>query len=310
MSLRLRLLNFWLRLLVKPKLRRITHPHELRDSLERDAMRFFAMPDGCNIVPDLIRRPSSRANSGMIEAQWVSRGRPDRRRVILYFHGGAYIAGSPRTHRHLAAALAGAAGVRAILPDYRLAPEHPFPAALEDALASYRHLLDAGYDSREIAIAGDSAGGGLGFALLLKLQQQDLPRPACIVAFSPWTDLSGDSPTLVSNANRDVMLPVSRIEEAVEFILGSHDRIDPFASPLFGDWKAPPPSLLYASKHELLLHDSTELAERLRAGGGDVTLELWRNTPHAWPIFVGRLPEADQVVSSAGAFIARHLDAE
>ncbi|MEM7211063.1 MAG: alpha/beta hydrolase, partial [Pseudomonadota bacterium] len=133
MSVRLRLLNFWLRLMVKPMLRRIDHPHELRDRLERDAARFFPTPEGCNIVPDLIRRKGRPADAGMIDAQWVSIGRPDRRRVILYLHGGAYIAGSPRTHRHLAAAVAGAAGVRAMLPDYRLAPDHPFPAALEDA---------------------------------------------------------------------------------------------------------------------------------------------------------------------------------
>lgn len=308
MSFRLRFLNIVLRLMVKPMLRRAKHPHEVRDKLERDAARYFPMPEGCNIVPDLIRRSERPANAGMIEAQWVSLGRPDRRRVILYLHGGAYIAGSPNTHRHLAAALAGVAGVRAILPDYRLAPDHPFPAAVEDALSSYRHLLDAGYDGQEIAIAGDSAGGGLGFALLLRLQQEGLPQPACIAAFSPWTDMTGDSPTLESNASRDVMLPVVRLREAVEFVLGSHDRQDPLASPLYGDWQSPPPAMILASKHEILLNDSTAMAERLRAAGGSVTLELWRHTPHAWPVFVGRLPEADQAVANAGAFIARHLD--
>ncbi|MEM7211249.1 MAG: alpha/beta hydrolase fold domain-containing protein, partial [Pseudomonadota bacterium] len=188
-------------------------------------------------------------------------------------------------------------------------PDHPFPAALEDALSAFLHLLEAGYDSREIAIAGDSAGGGLGFALLLRLEQEGLPRPACVVGFSPWTDLTGESPTLTSNAGRDAMLPAVRLEEAVGFVIGEHDPRDPLASPLFGDWKSPPPAMLFASKHEILLDDSVALADRLRACGGDVTLELWRNTPHAWPIFVGRLPEADQAVSSAGAFISRHLDA-
>ena len=310
MSLRLRLLNLGLRLLVKPKLRRMAHPHQLRDSLERDAARFFSMPDGCHVVDDLIRRPGRPANVGMIDAQWVSQGRPDRRRVILYLHGGAYVAGSYRTHRHLGAALAGAAGVRAVLPNYRLAPDHPFPAAVEDALSSYEHLLKAGYESHEIAVAGDSAGGGLAFALLLRLRQADLPAPACAVGFSPWVDMTGESPTLKSNAKRETMLPANRLADAVGFVLNGHDPCDPLASPVFGDWVRPPPVMLFASKHEILLNDSVALAERLRTAGGDVTLELWRHTPHAWPIFVGRLPEADQAVRSAGAFIARHLDAQ
>ncbi|MEL7000009.1 MAG: alpha/beta hydrolase fold domain-containing protein [Pseudomonadota bacterium] len=310
MSLRLRLLNLGLRLLVKPKLRRMKDPQNLRDSLERDASRFFACPEDANFVADLIRRPEPPAKVGMIEALWASQGRPDRRRVILYLHGGAYIAGSPRTHRHLAAALAGAAGVRAIVPDYRLAPDHPFPAALEDALSSYRHLLSAGYDPSEIAVAGDSAGGGLGLALLLKLQAEDLPRPACYVGFSPWTDLSGESETLRRNARRDVMLPISRMKDATGFVLNGHDPKDPLVSPVFGDWSAPPPALLFAGRHEVLLGDSIRMAEVLRATGGDVTLELWRHTPHAWPIFVGRLPEADHAVATAGRFIARHLCAQ
>ena len=308
MSLRLRLLNLALRFIVKPKLRRMQEPHQLRDNLERDAARFFSLPEDCHVVDDLIRRPGRPANVGMIEAQWVSMGRPDRRRVILYFHGGAYIAGSHRTHRHLGAALAGAAGVRAILPDYRRAPDHPFPAAVEDALSSYLHLLAAGYESDEIAIAGDSAGGGLAFALLLRLRAEGLPDPACVVGFSPWVDMTGESPTLVSHAKRDVMLPASRLKDAVGFVLNGHDPRDPLASPLFGDWQDPPPAMIFASKHEILLNDSVELADRLRSAGGDVTLELWRHTPHAWPIFVGRLPEARQAVENAGAFIARHLD--
>ena len=310
MSVRLHLLNLWLRFLIKPKLRRMKDPMVLRDGLERDAGRFFPLPSDCNLVDDLIRRPGRPANVGMITGQWVSRGRPDRRRVILYLHGGAYIAGSHRTHRHLGAALAGAAGVRALLPDYRLAPDHPFPAALEDALSAYNHLLAAGYDSNEIAIAGDSAGGGLGFALLLKLQQEGLPKPACIVGFSPWTDMTGESGSLRRNASRDVMLPVTRLQDAVDFVLNGHDPRDPLASPLFGDWADPPPAMLLASRHEILRNDSEDLARALSGAGGDVTLELWRNTPHAWPIFAGRLPEADAAIASAGRFIARHLDVD
>ena len=167
-----------------------------------------------------------------------------------------------------------------------------------------------GAEAPEIAIAGDSAGGGLSFALLLRLAQENLPKPACVVGFSPWVDMTGESKTLTSHAKRDVMLPANRLKDAVAFVLNGHDPTDPLASPLFGDWDSPPPTMIFASKHEILLNDSVHLAEHLRAAGGDVTLELWRHTPHAWPIFVGRLPEAQQTVQRAGAFIARHLDAE
>ena len=144
MSLRLHAINFWLRLLVKPKLARMKSPQKARALFERDAARLFPIPADANFLEDTIRG----AGDVTIPALWASRGRPDRRKVILYLHGGAYLAGSSRTHRHLAAALAGAAGTRALVPDYRLAPEHPFPAAVEDAVAAYRHLLDAGYDRK------------------------------------------------------------------------------------------------------------------------------------------------------------------
>lgn len=307
MGLRLYALNLWLRLTVKSKLARMKRPADLKDAMERDAARFLVVPEGAHFVADVIRRQGSPRQVGMIDAIWASKGRPDRRKVILYFHGGAYLAGSPRTHRHIGAALAGAAEVRAVLPDYRLAPEHPFPAAVEDAVASYKHLLDAGYEASEIALAGDSAGGGLCFALLLAIQRRELPKPAAVVAFSPWADLTGEAKSLDKNAHRDVMLPVRRLQEVVGYYLGDEDPRNPLASPVFAKWKQPPPVLIMASRSEALLDDATALAEGLRAGGGDVQLELWRGLPHAWPVFLGRLAEADQAVASAGAFLTRHL---
>lgn len=310
MGLRLTALNLWLRLTVKRKLARIKTPAQMRSQMERDAVRFFVAPADANFVTDVMRRDGAPRHVGMIDAVWASRGRPDRRKVILYLHGGAYLAGSPRTHRHLAAILAGSAGVRAVLPDYRLAPESPFPAAVDDAMAAYRHLLDAGYAASEVAFAGDSAGGGLCFATSLAAAAAGLPQPACIVAFSPWVDLTGQADSHRRNAGRDVMLPARRMNEVVEFYLGSANRTEPLASPLFGEWDAPPPTLIMASRSEILTDDATRMADRLRGFGGDVQLELWRNLPHAWPIFTGRLSEADQALSNAGAFIARHLQAD
>jgi acetyl esterase/lipase len=290
-------------------LKRIRDPRVLRRRLERDAARFFNVPEGANFVDDLMRAAGSDGPSDPIPVTWASRNRPDRRKVILYLHGGAFVAGSARTHRHLGAALAGAAGVRSVLPDYRLAPEHPYPAALDDAVAAYRHLLGLGYAPGEIAVAGDSAGGGLVFALLLRAAAEGLPRPACAVGFSPWVDLTGRQPSLRRNSRRDVMLPAGRAAEVAGSYLGGHDPADPLASPLFGVWRDPPPALIMASRGEILVDEAIGLAEALRAGGGDVRLELWRGVPHAWPIFFGLIGAADAAVAQAGAFIARHLDA-
>jgi len=229
--------------------------------------------------------------------------------VILYLHGGAYLAGSPRTHRHLGAWLAGAAEARALIPDYRLAPEHPFPAALEDALAAHRHLIGAGHEGARVALAGDSAGGGLAFALMLRIAAEGLPRPACVVAFSPWTDLTLTRPSLRRNARRDAMLPVGRFREVVELYLQGAPAEDPLASPALGSYESPPPAMVAASKSEVLRDDAMAIAERLRAAGGDVTLELWRDMPHAWPLFAGLVREADETVARAGRFIARHMEA-
>ncbi len=170
-------------------------------------------------------------------------------------------------------------------------------------------MLDAGYAAGEIALAGDLAGGGLVFALLLRALGEGLPRPACAVGFSPWVDLTGRQSSLRRNAARDVMLPPGRAAEVARLYLGEHDPADPLASPLFGAWRDPPPALIMASRSEILVDEAIGLAEALRQAGGDVRLELWRGLPHAWPIFVGLLGEATDAVESAGAFIARHVGA-
>ena len=315
-SIRLRLLSLLLRLVVKPGLSLMKTPQAMRAHFERDARRIFRSPEDANFVADSIRRNGGGEGGGtLIEVLWASRGRPDRRRVILYLHGGAYLAGSIRTHRHLAAYLAGAAGVRAVLPDYRLAPEHPFPAALDDALCVYRHLLDSGYEARNIALAGDSAGGGLVFALLLKAAEEGLPGPACVVAFSPWADMTMTRGSLRRNARRDMMLPLRRFREVVSHYLQGALTTDPLASPVYGDYGgdergAPPPAMITASKTEILRDDALAMADRLREAGGDVTLELWRDMPHAWPLFVGMVAEAGDTVARAGRFIARNLAEE
>ncbi|MEM9099168.1 MAG: alpha/beta hydrolase [Pseudomonadota bacterium] len=295
--------NAALRVFVRWPLGWIKTPQAFRARFERDAKIVFRDPKGANYGRDAIRRP----DGSLMPALWASLGRPDRTKVILYLHGGAFVAGSPNTHRHLAARLAGATDARTLLPDYRLAPEDPFPAALEDALTAYRHLL-ASYPPERIAVAGDSAGGGLTFCLLLAAQAEGLPPPAAVATFSPFCDFTLSAPSLKRNARREVMLPPNRASEVVDYYLAGHDPRDPLASPIFGAFTAPPPSLIMASTSEMLADNATIMAECLRKAGGDVQLEIWPGLPHAWPLLLGKLRAAESAVTNAGRFIAARLN--
>jgi len=231
---------------------------------------------------------------------------------VFEIHGGGFMTGSIEMMDPWCQRVSAKVGAVVVSVEYRLAPEHPFPAALDDALCVYRHLLASGYEARHIALAGDSAGGGLVFSLLLKAAEQDLPRPACVVAFSPWTDMTMTRGSLRHNARRDMMLPVRRFREVVSLYLQGAMTTDPLASPVYGAYDGgesggPPPALITASKSEILRDDAVAMADRLRDAGGDVALELWKDMPHAWPLFAGMVREADQTVERAGRFIARHL---
>lgn len=296
------LLNAALRVFIRLPLSWITSHHVLRRRFERNARLTFVAPKGAQFAEDRIRCDDGRLMRGL----WASVGRPDRRRVILLLHGGAFLVGTPETHKHLAAALGGAAGARAFVPAYRLAPEHPFPAAVEDALCAYRHLL-TDREPSEIAILGDSAGGGLAFSLLLAAQEAGLPPPAAVVGFSPFTDLTLSAPSIRRNARIEAMLPPHRAQECVDNYLQGADPTNPLASPALGHFTNPPPALIMASTVELLADNSTMMAEALRRDGGDVQIEIWPGLPHAWPLFIGRLSAADRAVALAGEFMAARM---
>ncbi len=232
-------------------------------------------------------------DAGGVPAEWVTPVGVAGGRVTMYLHGGAYQLGSPATLRHLVALLSAAAQARAFSVDYRLAPEHPFPAAVDDAVAAYRWLLAAGHDPASVAIAGDSAGGGLALATLVALRDSGDPLPAAAVAISPWTDLALTGESLRTRADADVMLKPDGMPQTAALYLAGADPRHPYASPLYAELHGLPPILIHVGDAEVILDDSTRFAARARAAGVNVTLEIWDDMPHVFQAFAGLLPEAD-----------------
>ena len=242
---------------------------------------------------------------GSVKGEWL-RPAGEPRQTVYYLHGGAYVACSPETHRAFTSALSRAANVRVFALDYRLAPEHRFPAAVEDALAGYRWLLDQGVDPQEIVIGGDSAGGGLTMATLVALREagERLPRAAFVI--SPWTDLACAGRSLDANDERDPMLHGAGVRWMAPVYLGGASPRDPLASPVYADLSKLPPLLIHVSDAEVLLDDSTRLADRAKQCGVNVNLRVWNDLPHAWPVFVAfRMPESFQALGEIAQFIQR-----
>ncbi|MQY14365.1 Acetyl esterase [Streptomyces sp. RB5] len=232
-----------------------------------------------------------------------------RRGRLLYFHGGCYIIGSPETHAGLVGEFAARAGIRATSVDYRLAPEHPFPAAVDDGLASYRELLDGGEDPGGIVLGGDSAGGGLALATLLAARDAGLPQPAAVVLFSPWVDLTGAGDSMRTKEDADPIFTAAEIHAGVDLYVGDGDRRHPLVSPLFADLSGLPPLLVQVGANEMLLDDSVRLAGRAGADGVGVTLEIGAELPHVYQHHFGRLDEADAALDRAARFLTDRLGA-
>lgn len=257
------------------------------------------LPDGCGV--DLLD------HEGIAGEQLTPRG-ADRRRALLYHHGGGHTFGSPLSHRHLVARLAEAAGVTAFNMFYRLAPEAPFPAGLEDAVRNYCYLLDQGFGPQDVVVGGESAGGNLTLALLLKLRELNLPLPAGAYLLSPWLDMSLTGESLVTHADEDPMLTRPAMEGCVMAYAAGADPKDPLVSPLFGELAGLPPVLVQVGGAEILLSDSLEFARRVALSGGDVRLHVWSGQVHAWPLFHPALPTAGRAaIAEAGDWIGRRL---
>jgi epsilon-lactone hydrolase len=258
-------------------------PVELQRSGMELACERLPLADGITITTAV-------SDGGPVE--WLEPAEPVGPQVVLWFHGGGYVMGSRATVRSMVSHLVALAGIRAVTLDYRLAPEHPFPAAVEDGVAAYQWLLSEGLEPAQIALGGDSAGGGLVLAALLAVRDRGLPLPAAGVCVSPWTDLTLSGPSLDANAATDPQVSRDGLSELADHYLAGHDPSDPLASPLFADLTGLPPLLIHVGAVEGLLDDSTRIAVCAEAVGVDVTLECWEDMIHVWHAFAPGLPEA------------------
>ena len=253
----------------------------------------YPLPEGTQV---------EEVDAGGVPAEWVIAPNAKTDRVLLYTHGGCYISGGPVTVRECCARLSRACEARVLNIDYRLAPEHPYPAALDDTLAAYQWLLGSGYTARNIVISGESAGGGLTIAALMKIRDIGLEQPAAGVPVSPWVDMTLSGETLKRNRGRD-LASTTPLALGAEMYVGKADPRDPYASPLFGDLSNLPPLLIQVGGAEVLLDDGIAIAHKARQAGNDLTLEVWPEMIHVWHWFSSELDEGRQAIEAIGKFV-------
>ena len=246
-----------------------------------------------------------KVSAGGVPAEWIVAPGAADDRVLLYFHAGGYAVGSLNTHRELISRFSRASSARALGLDYRLAPEHQFPAAVDDATAAYRWLLSSGVQPSKIVISGDSAGGGLTMATLVALRDAGDPMPAAAVPISPWVDLEITGESLVTRADVDPVAGREGLEYMRNLYIGDRDPRTPLVSPLYADLSGLPPLLIHVGDWEVLLNDATRLTDSARAAGVDVTLKVWEEMVHDWQQFPF-MPEGNQSVGEIGQFIRDH----
>jgi hypothetical protein len=300
MSIQAYLTRWYLRTQFKPQPGTPVSVDEARQGMARLSRWQVPLPKGVQL-----QHLPRDAAAGLCPAQWLSVDAPQR--TVLYFHGGGYFAGGLDTHRPVVASISRRAQARVLSVDYRLAPEHPCPAAADDALAWYRQLL-RDTPAEQIVIAGDSAGGGLVVACLQAALQQGLPMPAGAVLFSPWVDLASTGESIHTQAQHDVMFNPENLMDAAQLYLAGRSATDPVASPLYGDLKGLPPLLIFASQSEILLSDATRLHDKAMASGVHSQLVLEPHMPHVWPIMV-MLPEAKVSLRQVAAFMRERVPA-
>jgi acetyl esterase/lipase len=277
-------------------------------SAVKRARKVFGLPNFINVLHgrgldvEKVDVPAA-AGQPLIRGEWIRpRECAVRDRVVLYLHGGGYVSCSPMTHRPITAALARMLQCPIFVPDYRIAPEHKFPAAVDDAAACFQWLVMRGIRPEKIAIAGDSAGGGLSLSTVLRLRSQGQPLPGCIVGLSPWVDLTGAGP--YRNEGTCSMFRASEVATFAKLYLQGAPAEVPEASPLFGDLRGLPPLLIQASSTELLMDDAVRLHEKAVQSGVESTLSVYPGLPHVWQILVGAVPEARMAMEQIADFIS------
>lgn len=258
----------------------------------------FKLPKGFQVVKEL---------ADGVPAEWLIPPGISAGRVVLYLHGGSYVSGGINSHRPLAANIALASKARALIIDYRLAPEHPYPAAVDDAMAVYRWLINGHVDPHHLAVVGDSAGGGLTLALLISLRDGKIPLPAAGICLSPWTDLAFTGESWKSKAADDPVIYPYKEREFARMYMGGIEPQTPLVSPLYADLKGLPPILVQVGTNEVLLSDSTRLVERAQQAGVNAVIEEWEKMQHVWQFAAGFIPEGRRAIVQIGEFVDRWL---
>jgi epsilon-lactone hydrolase len=291
----------------RQKIRYLRAPRGARPASPAMLARREAMDAETVVLPDEI--VIEREISGPGNAEWVKPARDSGVATILFLHGSGYSKGSPASHRGLVARLVDATKAIAFVPDYRLAPEHPFPAALEDALSSYRFLLER-VGRENIVCVGDSAGGGLVLATLLAAQEEGLPMPAAAITLSAWTDLAVTAPSARSGAVDDPIVTAAMLLEAADLYLDGADPYCHYASALYGDPAQLPPLLMQVGSREVMIDDTLRFAEKARAAGVDVVAEVFAGMTHVFQLKQPDHPQTRRAIELVGQFIRQHAAVE
>ena len=298
-SIRARLLRLTTRWLLAPIFRSGYAPELQRQKLERvTRLSQLLMPAGTQFTQNSL---------GGLRTEWVENLLKGVQGHLLFFHGGAYVVGSPRTHRNLTAHLARRCSLRVAAVDYRLAPEDPFPAATDDALAAYRALLTQGVPAQQIILGGDSAGGGLAMACAIAIRDAGLQPPAGVICISPWVDLTISGESITRQSETEVILTPQVLIDAAALYLNKASTQNPLASPLFADLRGLPPLLIQVTDAEILYSDSTRLAEAATRQGVNTTLQVAPGLWHDWQLYAGQMPEADAALELIAKFVRECL---
>ena len=246
-----------------------------------------------------------------ITALWISTPEVVEENVVLYLHGGGYVQGSINSHKEFGSRISRVSNSRVLLLDYRRAPENPYPAALDDAVAAYKWLIDdEGINPKKVIIGGESAGGGLTIATLLKLRDTDITLPAAAIILSPWTDLDMTGDSIRTKAKVDPLVSASDLFFLASLYIGDDEPKNPYISPLYADLKGLPPMLIQVGSAEILLNDSTRIAEKAKNAGVDVRLDIWEDMIHMFQLFASWAPEGQKANEKIGEFIQKHLRKE